>query len=185
MWDYINCQDSTRISPDKLKEAEIDDSVRAVTKLKKKSFVPKVFGTGAFNKLNPCTEVLLSFAACLNFLSSVLSYQILPTDGTRFVQIIPIARCYPAQPEDGEYPGHEFDETPEESASAAPTTSCTSARRADVEDVDRVEDSEELGARSPSSGDDDGTTIPAKPLDVRPPPQAGKRALPNFGLDTS
>jgi hypothetical protein len=51
--------------------------------------------------------------------------------------------------------------------------------------VDRVKNSEELGARSPSSGDDDGTAIPAKPLDVRPPLRAMKRALPNFGLDTS
>jgi hypothetical protein len=57
MWDYTDRQDSTRISPDELKEADIDDSVRAVTKLKKKSFVPKVFGTAAFSKLNPCTEV--------------------------------------------------------------------------------------------------------------------------------
>jgi hypothetical protein len=57
MWDYTDRQDSTRISPDELKEAEIDDSVRAVMKLKKKSFVPKVFGTAAFSKLNPRTEV--------------------------------------------------------------------------------------------------------------------------------
>jgi hypothetical protein len=56
MWDYTDQQDSTRISPDELKEAEIDDSVRAVTKLKK-SFMPKVFGTAAFSKLNPRTEV--------------------------------------------------------------------------------------------------------------------------------
>jgi hypothetical protein len=39
-----------RISSDKLKEAEIDDGVRAVTSLKKKSIVPKVFGTEAFSK---------------------------------------------------------------------------------------------------------------------------------------
>jgi hypothetical protein len=57
MWDYTHRQDSTRISPDELKEAEIDDSVHAVPKLKKKSFVPKVFGTAAFSKLNPRTEV--------------------------------------------------------------------------------------------------------------------------------
>jgi hypothetical protein len=49
-------------------------------------------------------------------------------------------------------------------------------------DVDRVEDSEELGAHSPSSGDDDSATILAKPLDSRPPPRAGKRVLPKFGL---
>jgi hypothetical protein len=56
-WDYTDRQDSTRISPDELKEAEIDDNVRAITKLKKKSFMPKVFGTAAFSKLNPRTEV--------------------------------------------------------------------------------------------------------------------------------
>jgi hypothetical protein len=54
-----------------------------------------------------------------------------------------------------------------------------------VADVDRVEDSEELGTHYPSSGDDDDAAIPAKPLDSHPPPQAGKRVLPNFGLDTS
>jgi hypothetical protein len=51
--------------------------------------------------------------------------------------------------------------------------------------IDRVEDSEELDTRSPSSGDDGGAAILAKPLDVRPPPRVGKRTLPNFGLDTS
>jgi hypothetical protein len=56
MWDYTDRQDSTRISSDELKEAEIDDGVRAVTKLKKKSIVPKVF-TVAFSKLNARTEV--------------------------------------------------------------------------------------------------------------------------------
>jgi hypothetical protein len=54
-----------------------------------------------------------------------------------------------------------------------------------VADVDQVEDSEELGTHSPSSGDDDGATIPAKPLDSVPPSRAGKRVLPNFGLDAS
>jgi hypothetical protein len=100
----------------------------------------------------------------------------------RFVQIIPVTRCYPPQPEDGKYPRREFDEAPEESGSAMPTTSQASTRHANV---DRVEDSEELDARSPSSGDDGGVVIPAKPLDIRPPPRAGKRTLPNFGLDTS
>jgi hypothetical protein len=57
MWDYTDRQDSTRISPDELKEAKIDDSVHAITKRKKKSFVPKMFGTAAFYKLNPRTEV--------------------------------------------------------------------------------------------------------------------------------
>jgi hypothetical protein len=97
-------------------------------------------------------------------------------------QILNVVRCYPPQPEEGEYPGHDFIEVPEESGSAVPTTSRASTRHANV---DRVEDSEDLGARSPSSGDDDGAAIPTKPLDVRPPSRAGKRALPNFGLDTS
>jgi hypothetical protein len=57
MWDYTNRQDSMRISLDELKEAKIDDNVCAVTKLKKKSFMPKVFGTVAFSQLNPRTEV--------------------------------------------------------------------------------------------------------------------------------
>jgi hypothetical protein len=61
----------------------------------------------------------------------------------------------------------------------------TSVKRADVEDIDRVEDLEELGAHSPSSGDEDDAAVLVKPLDSRPPPRAGKKALPNFGLDTS
>jgi hypothetical protein len=82
-------------------------------------------------------------------------------------QILNVVRCYLPQPEDGEYPGRDFVEAPEESGSAAPTTSRASTRHANV---DRVEDSEDLGARFPSFGDDDGAVIPAKPLDVRPPP---------------
>jgi hypothetical protein len=50
-------------------------------------------------------------------------------------------------------------------------------------DIDRVEDLEDLDVHSPSSDDDDGATILAKPLDSRLPPRAGKRVLPNFGLD--
>jgi hypothetical protein len=42
MWDYTDHRDSTRISPDELHEAEIDDSVHAVTNIKKKAFVPKI-----------------------------------------------------------------------------------------------------------------------------------------------
>jgi hypothetical protein len=57
MWDYTDRQDSMRISPDELHEAEIDDSVRAVTNIKKKDVVPKVFGTVAFSKAFPRTEV--------------------------------------------------------------------------------------------------------------------------------
>jgi hypothetical protein len=61
----------------------------------------------------------------------------------------------------------------------------TSAKHVDVGDVDRVEDSEELGAHSPSSGDDDDAAVLVKPLDSRPPPRAGKKVLPNFSLDAS
>jgi hypothetical protein len=57
MWDYTGRRDPTRFSPDELKEAEIDDGVRAVTSLKKKSPVPKIFGIEAFNKSNPRIEV--------------------------------------------------------------------------------------------------------------------------------
>jgi hypothetical protein len=53
-----------------------------------------------------------------------------------------------AQPEDGEYPGRDFIEAPEESASAAPTTSHASTKHMHVADVERVKDSEELGALS-------------------------------------
>jgi hypothetical protein len=102
-----------------------------------------------------------------------------------FAQIIKIARCYPPQPKEGEYPGCEFIEAPEESASAATTMSRALTKRTNVADVDRVKDSKELGAHSPSSGDDDGAAIPAKPLDSRAPPRAGKRVLTNSGLDAS
>jgi hypothetical protein len=57
MWDYTDRRDQTRISSDKLKEAEIDDSVHAVTNIKKKAFVPKIFGAVAFSKTFPRTEV--------------------------------------------------------------------------------------------------------------------------------
>jgi hypothetical protein len=57
MWDYTDRRDLTRISSEELKEAEIDDSVRAVTNIKKKSIVPKVFGVVAFSKSYPRTEV--------------------------------------------------------------------------------------------------------------------------------
>jgi hypothetical protein len=57
MWDYSDRRDSTRISPDELHEAEIDDSVRAITNIKKKAFVPKIFGAVAFCKAFPRTEV--------------------------------------------------------------------------------------------------------------------------------
>jgi hypothetical protein len=60
MWDYSDRRDSTRISPDELHKAEIDDCVRAITNIKKKSTVPKTFGTVAFSKAFPCTEVHFS-----------------------------------------------------------------------------------------------------------------------------
>jgi hypothetical protein len=61
----------------------------------------------------------------------------------------------------------------------------TSVKHAGAEDIDRVEDSEELGAHSPSSSDDDDVAILGKPLDSRPPLHAGKKTLPKFSLDTS
>jgi hypothetical protein len=84
-------------------------------------------------------------------------------------QVINIARCYPPQPKDGEYPGRDFTEAPEESASATLSPSRTSARKRQVVDTDIVEDSEDLGDTHFSSGDDDDAVIPTKPLDSRPP----------------
>jgi hypothetical protein len=40
-----------------LHKAEIDDSVHAITNIKKKAFVPKIFGVVAFSKAFPHTEV--------------------------------------------------------------------------------------------------------------------------------
>jgi hypothetical protein len=57
MWEYTDRRDPTRISSDELREAEIDDSVHAVTNIKKKAFVPKIFGAVAFSKTFPRTEV--------------------------------------------------------------------------------------------------------------------------------
>jgi hypothetical protein len=57
MWDYSDCRDLTRISQDELREAEIDECVRAVRNIKKKSPVPKIFGAVAFSKAFPRTEV--------------------------------------------------------------------------------------------------------------------------------
>jgi hypothetical protein len=88
-------------------------------------------------------------------------------------------------PKEGEYPGREFVEALEESASAAPTTSRASTKHTHAVDVDRVEDSEDVDVPSPSSDDDDGAAILAHPLVSRPPPRAGKKVLPNFGLDAS
>jgi hypothetical protein len=60
MWDYSDRRDLTRIAPDELHEAEIDDCVCAVTKIKKKSIVPKTFGAVAFSKAFPQTEAPFS-----------------------------------------------------------------------------------------------------------------------------
>jgi hypothetical protein len=49
-WEYTDCQYSTQFTSDELKEAEINDGVRAVTSLTKKMAVPKKFGTEAFSK---------------------------------------------------------------------------------------------------------------------------------------
>jgi hypothetical protein len=43
-----------------LREAEIDECVRAVTNIKKKLHVPKVFGAVAFSKAFPHPDVHLS-----------------------------------------------------------------------------------------------------------------------------
>jgi hypothetical protein len=66
VWDYTGRRDSTRFSFDELREAEIDDRVRVVTSLKKKSTVPKNFGTEAFSKSNPHTEVR-TFCSLIEF----------------------------------------------------------------------------------------------------------------------
>jgi hypothetical protein len=102
-----------------------------------------------------------------------------------FVQVANVARCYPPQPEDGEYPGRDFIEVPEESTSAAPSLSRASTKKKQVVETDIVKDSEDLGDTPFSSGDDDDSVIPAKPLDSRPPLRVGKKILPKFGLDTS
>jgi hypothetical protein len=52
-------------------------------------------------------------------------------------------------------------------------------------DVDRVKDSKNFDDHDLSSDEDDDQAIPAKPLDSRPPPRAGKKVLPNFGVKAS
>jgi hypothetical protein len=59
MWDYTGHRDPTQFSSDDLREAEIDDGVRAITSLKKKLTMPKIFGTEAFSKSHPRTEVCI------------------------------------------------------------------------------------------------------------------------------
>jgi hypothetical protein len=57
MWEYTGRQDSTRFTFDELREAKIDEGVRIVTSFTKKINVPKNFGTEAFSKSHPRTEV--------------------------------------------------------------------------------------------------------------------------------
>jgi hypothetical protein len=86
-----------------------------------------------------------------------------------FAQVVNVARCYPPQPEDGEYPRRDFTKVLEESTSVAPSPSRASAKKKQVVDTNIVEDSEDLGDTHFSSGDDDDSVIPANPLDSRPP----------------
>jgi hypothetical protein len=57
MWDYTDHRDPMRISSDELREAEIDDGVRAITNIKKKAVVPKIFDAVAFSKTFPRTKL--------------------------------------------------------------------------------------------------------------------------------
>jgi hypothetical protein len=98
-------------------------------------------------------------------------------------QVINVARCYLPQLEGGEYPGRDFIEAPEESTSIALSPSRASKKKKQVADV--VDDSKDLDDTHFSSGDDDDSVIPAKPLDNRPPLRPGKKILPKFGLDAS
>jgi hypothetical protein len=102
-----------------------------------------------------------------------------------FAQVVNVARCYPPQPEDGEYPGRDFTEVPEELTSAAPSSPRALAKKKQVVETDIIEDSEDLGDTHFSSSDDDDSVIPAKPLDSHPPLRVGKKILPKFDLDAS
>jgi hypothetical protein len=62
MWDYTGRRDPNRFSSDELREAKINNRVCTVTSLKKKSIVPKNFGTEAFSKLHPRTEVCVFYS---------------------------------------------------------------------------------------------------------------------------
>jgi hypothetical protein len=46
-----------------------------------------------------------------------------------FAQVVNIARCYPPQPEEGEYPRRDFTEVLEESTSAGPSSSRALAKK--------------------------------------------------------
>jgi hypothetical protein len=98
-------------------------------------------------------------------------------------QVINVTWCYLPQPEDGEYPGHDFIEAPEELTSTTPSPSRASKKKKQVADV--IDDLEDLDDTHFSSGDDDDSVIVAKPLDSRPPLRPRKKILPKFGLDAS
>jgi hypothetical protein len=98
-------------------------------------------------------------------------------------QVINVAQCYLPQPKDGDYPGRDFTEAPEELAFAAPSPSRASKKKKQVADV--VDDLEDLDDTHFSSGDDDDSAILAKPLDSHPPLRPGKKILPKFSLDAS
>jgi hypothetical protein len=178
MWDYSDRRDLTRISLDELREAKIDECVHAITNIKKKSPVPKVFGAVAFIKAFPRIEVRpLSNSSLVPQLCRLVLKTI-----EILAQVIEVARCYLPQPKVGDYPGRDFTEVPEGSTSAAPSPPRAPKKQL-IADV--VEDSEDLDDTHLSSGDDDDSAIPVSPLSSRPPLRAGKRALPKFGVDAS
>jgi hypothetical protein len=90
-------------------------------------------------------------------------------------QVIEIARCYPPQPEVGEYPGRDFIKVPKELTSAAPSPSRVSKKKKQVADV--IKDLEDLDDTHFSSGDDDNSVIPTAPLNSRPPLRLEKKTL--------
>jgi hypothetical protein len=71
MWEYTNRRDPTRLSSDELREAEIDDSVSAVSNIKKKVFVAKIFGAVAFSKTFPAPRYTLCLSRMFLFYSSL------------------------------------------------------------------------------------------------------------------
>jgi hypothetical protein len=82
----------------------------------------------------------------------------------------------------GEYPGRDFTEVPEGSASATPSPP-RAPKRQRVADV--VKDLEDFDDTHFTSGDDGNSVILASPLSRRPPPRTEKKILPKFGIDAS
>jgi hypothetical protein len=97
-------------------------------------------------------------------------------------QVLDMARCYPPEPEMGEYPGRDFTEVLEGSTSAAPSPP-RAPKRQRIADV--VEDSEDPDDTHFTSGDDDNSAIPASPLSRCPPLRTEKKILPKFRIDAS